>query len=53
MSMEVGSFKFIDSLQFLSASLDRLVSGLNDFKYIKALATSRDSGGKMVGDWTK
>ena len=52
MSMQVGPFKFIDSLQFLSASLDRLVSGLDSFKSVKVLAANR-VGDKLIGDKTK
>lgn len=39
MTMSIGAFKFIDSMQFLNSSLEKLVEGLgnDDFKYVKQL----------------
>lgn len=48
MSPRVGRLKLIDSLQFLSASLDKLVSGLDKFQYIKQLAVSK-VGDNVIG----
>ena len=37
MSMTIGRFQFMDSLQHLAASLEKLVRGLDDTPYLKAV----------------